>query len=175
MVCQITSKEILVHLGSGVEREMYSRMSFHCSLSQIAALLLMLASASYSYAMDFSLVHRNPRSGVLDDASYFLMKGEIRPGDYDRLLRYAVTKNIILAGQVLVLSSPGGDVTEALKIGRLVKSLYASASVGSVYGPCVTAWFIIYISAVHRSAEEGCVGIHRPYVSSERLRSRTPS
>lgn len=106
---------------------------------------------------------------------HLLMKGEIVPGDYGRLLDFAVRNNIDLTHVPVVLSSPGGDVTEALKLGQLIKSLYLKVSVFSWSGPCASACFIMYASALERTAEPGIVGLHRPYVSPERVRSLSPA
>ena len=91
------------------------------------------------------------------------------------MLKYAVANHIVLAQKALILASPGGDVTEALKIGRLVKRLYAEVFVGPTFGPCASACFIIFASSVHRMGMAGLVGIHRPYLSPARLRSLSPS
>lgn len=73
------------------------------------------------------------------------------------------------------MASPGGDIAEALKIGRLVKQLYMSVSVGREAGYCASACFIIFASSVDRDTSPGLVGIHRPYLSRESLRSLSPS
>jgi hypothetical protein len=124
--------------------------------------------------MDFSLtqVSRWGRSG---DEVFVLMKGEIVPGDYSRLLEFAVNNNVNLAQRTFLLASPGGDVSEALKIGQLLKSLYATVGVGPATGQCASACFIIFASAVRRLATGGMVGIHRPFVHPDRLRSLSPS
>jgi hypothetical protein len=67
-------------------------------------------------------------------------------------------------------------VSEALRIGQLVKRLYQSAVVGPVRGQCVSACFIIFASAVSRIVnDEMMIGIHRPYAYPDRLRSLSPS
>jgi len=103
-----------------------------------------------------------------------LMQGVIEPGDYDGLIDFAVLHDLNLPLSGIVLSSPGGDVSEALKIGRLVKKLYMEAFVGPEFGQCASACFLIFASAVERYSGAGLVGIHRPYVSPERLRSLSP-
>jgi hypothetical protein len=128
-------------------------------------------------SMDFSIVSVNSY-GDHDptfENRFILMKGEIRPGDYDRLLAFAVREGVDLTRGHFILSSPGGDVSEALKLGRLIKSLYVSVGVGPHFGPCASACFIMYASAVDRIAGSGLLGIHRPYVSPERVRSLSPA
>lgn len=130
-----------------------------------------------AYAMDFRLTNKSPVNDVHIDGANppLLLHGEIQPGDYERLLKYAAANHIILAQKALILASPGGDVTEALKIGRLVKRLYAEVAVGRTFGPCASACFIIFASSVHRMGMPGFVGIHRPYLSPARFQSLSPS
>jgi hypothetical protein len=137
--------------------------------------LLLLAFPHSGYGMDFSVAFLNPFIPG-SEAAYptLLMKGDILPGDYDRLLTFAVTNNVDLASIQFTLASPGGDVSEALKIGQLLKSLYASVAVGPVTGRCASACFIIFASAVERASAGGLVGIHRPYVDPDRMRSLSP-
>jgi hypothetical protein len=104
-----------------------------------------------------------------DRVFYVLMKGEIEPGDYHKLLRFAESDKDRFLTASFILASPGGDITEAVKIGRLLKDVYAFVEVGRRYGSCASACFIIFASAVDRQSIEGLVGIHRPYVARSRL------
>jgi hypothetical protein len=133
--------------------------------------------------MDFSYTHTNPFNAAEDArpevsnsghlVPYLLMKGEIKPGDYQKLLRFAERDKAHFLEASFILASPGGDVTEALMIGRLLKDIYAPVSVGRRYGPCASACFIIFASAVDRTSVEGLIGIHRPYVARSRLQGLT--
>jgi hypothetical protein len=137
-------------------------------------LLALLAFTRIGCAMDFSVTHINAfdRSGKEGDVGYVLMRGEIKPGDYNKLIRFSIRNKIdFLAIGGFVLESPGGDIAEALAIGRFLKSLYAPVMVGPFFGRCASACFIIFVSAVDRVATAGLIGIHRPYVAPERLRS----
>jgi hypothetical protein len=127
--------------------------------------------------MEFSLTRQNPFTPGEVAVPGLLMSGEIRPGDYERLLDFVERSgyhNNMPEGQV-ILASPGGDIEEALKIGRLVRKLYMSVSVGRETGYCASACFIIFASSVDRDTSPGLVGIHRPYLSRESLRSMSPS
>ena len=124
--------------------------------------------------MEFSLTRQNPYIPDQLDRQVLLMRGEIRPGDYDRLLQFARRNGYYLPLSDVILSSPGGDIEEALKIGRLVKQLYITVNVGAETGYCASACFIIFASAVERDTAPGFVGIHRPYLSRETLRSLSP-
>jgi hypothetical protein len=145
-------------------------------LAVVTFALAALAPLRPAFGMDFSLSQVDPWGYPAGADVFVLMKGEIIPGDYAHLLQFAVNNNVNLARIIFILSSPGGDVSEALKIGHLVKSLYARVSVGPVTGQCVSACFIIFASAVRRLTNDGMsVGIHRPYVYPDRLRSLSPS
>jgi hypothetical protein len=126
--------------------------------------------------MELSLTRQNPFTvDQQSSAPALLMRGEIRPGDYDRLLQFAERSGYYLPQSQALLSSPGGDIEEALKIARLVKKLYMTVNVGPGTGYCASACFIIFASAVERDTAPGWVGIHRPYLNREALRSLTPA
>jgi hypothetical protein len=146
------------------------------TLKLVTVAATLLATLRPAYGMEFSITHASPWSGNDSDINYLLLKGEIVPGDYSRLLEFAINKNVNLAQYPFILASPGGDVSEALKIGQLVKSLYATVVVGPATGQCVSACFIIFASAVDRIMNnDKMIGIHRPYVYPDRLRSLSPS
>lgn len=124
--------------------------------------------------MDFSITSVNPFGDDEVKGEALLLKGEIIPGDYERLVQFAVHNNIDLTNEYFILSSLGGDISEALKIGRLLKNLYGTVWVGPNTGKCASACFIIFASAVNRHSMAGLVGIHRPYVDQAELRSLPP-
>lgn len=100
------------------------------------------------------------------------IEGEIVEGDY-AVFETAV-RNTSNADTVW-LASPGGDLAEAMKIGRLVRELKLSVWVPSKNGllfpmvnakqnaVCASACFFIYAAGVDRRGE--ILGIHRPYFS----------
>src|SRR5258708_29080956 len=96
-----------------------------------------------------------------------VLSGEIMPGDYDHLLsKIADDENRFLALNKVILASDGGDVSEALKIAGLVKSLYTEVIVGTLTGPCVSACFFIYAAANRREVNgERLLGINRPFIA----------
>lgn len=149
---------------------------FKLTLKLVTVAATLLSTLRPAYGMEFSLSHLTPFTGKYSDLEYVLLKGEIIPGDYNRLLEFAVNNNVDLAQHPIILASPGGDVSEALKIGELLKRLYVAAVVGPVTGQCVSACFIIFASSVDRIMNnEKMIGIHRPYVYPDRLRSLSPS
>jgi hypothetical protein len=127
--------------------------------------------------MDYSVTHINAfsqnESTSSESESWVLMRGEIKPGDYDKLIRFSIKNNVNLLAHSFILESPGGDIVEALAIGRLLRSIYAPVVVGPRFGRCASACFIIFASAVDRVGDPGLIGIHRPYVAPVRLQSLT--
>jgi len=94
-----------------------------------------------------------------------VLSGEIIPGDADRLLSKILDdENRFLAQNEILLASDGGDVAEALRIAKLVQSLYTRIVVMPLTGRCVSACFFIYAAATQREADgERLLGINRPY------------
>ena len=146
------------------------------SIIAILSLIAVLLSQSV-FASEITFSSINPFSGEENpERSGLMLRGEIRPGDYNYLLdvirKHTAT---FLWNRTLILSTPGGDVEEAMKIGRLVKGVYGNVVVGPATGTCVSAGFLIFASGATRLAETGTVGIHRPYVDPRRLTSLSPS
>lgn len=128
------------------------------------------------FALEIKYSDVNPYSGEHMDGQYLLLRGEITPGDYDHLLSVIWNDpGRFLGNRLIVLASPGGDIQEAMKIARLVKSVYAKARVGPVTGGCASSCFFIFASAAYHGASARTIGIHRPYVHPRRLASLSPS
>jgi hypothetical protein len=106
-----------------------------------------------------------------------VFSGEIIPGDYAALLsKILADRDRFLAQNKLILASDGGDVAEAIKIAKLVKSLYTEVIVGPLTGRCVSACFFIYAAASQREADgERLIGINRPYLVASEARSTSTS
>lgn len=121
-------------------------------------------------ALEITYIKREPFSGSLASGEGLLLRGEIVPGDYDYLIDTIKSDpERFLDSTGLILSSPGGDVSEALKIATFVKRTYTPVWVGEWAGPCVSACFFIYATAPRREAGTGTIGVHRPYVHPKRL------
>jgi hypothetical protein len=145
--------------------------------------------------------------------SWVVLEGQIEPGDYDKLRDFLlVTRDYSPVDdprcsatyedgcpEEIYLASPGGDVAEAIKIGRLVRTLGWAATVptrtdNSPAGSslhedevkrydlgdpkanfmCASACFFVFVGGIYKdTAMSGLpliLGIHRPYLSSERLK-----
>lgn len=85
--------------------------------------------------------------------------GSLAPGDAD------IFQEVLLRskGSILIVDSPGGDVYEALRIGRLVRSrglMVYVAEGANCHSSCV-----LLLAGGTKRAVFGSVGIHRPYFS----------
>ena len=117
-----------------------------------------------------------------------VLEGKISAGDYDKFRAFlAVKSNFdkIIGG--VFLASPGGNVAEAMRIGRLIRELKLSTEAPS--GPpagipkfgeslirennlvdpknylCASACFFVYVSGVFRTLNwVGRLGVHEPIV-----------
>jgi len=146
-------------------------------ISSIFFTVLALLGASSVQAMEDPRVFR----GVL------ILEGKIVRGDYVKLRGFLGDKAIFdkISGGVF-LASPGGDVAEAIRIGRLIRVLGLSteAPSGEHHGwkpglsaidaddlrdprhnyACASACFLLFVAGVHRNVNwAGRVGIHRPF------------
>jgi hypothetical protein len=133
-----------------------------------------------------------------------VLEGKIEAGDYNKLrAAYENRKNQFYIGADLAneiyLASPGGDLAEAMKIGRLVRTLklhtvvpsgqypppgsyvkFSSADRHQLRNPttnfiCTSACFFIFVAGITREGGAGLaatwLGIHRPYLSDSDLRT----
>src|ERR1700734_56931 len=146
---------------------------------QIAActFALLLVSMPTFCAELFYMDHDPYTDRFVGPIGPLVFSGEINPGDYDALLsKIMADPNRFLEQNKLILASDGGDVAEAMKIAKLVKSLYTAVIVGPLTGRCVSACFLIYAAASQREADgERLIGINRPYLVASEARSTTTS
>jgi hypothetical protein len=130
---------------------------------QVALLLSMPCRSAEFFYMD-----HDPVSGeYVGPVGPLVLSGEITAGDYAALLTKILgDESRFLAQNKIILASDGGDVAEALKIARLVKSLHSRLSVGPLTGRCVSACFYIYAAAAEREVDgEKLLGINRPFLA----------
>ncbi len=116
-----------------------------------------------------------------------VLEGKIVPGDYDKLRNFLGNKSNFdkISGGVF-LASPGGEVAETIKIGRLIRALRLStdAPSGTPKGSpkfgksliqpydlvdpktnylCTSACFFLFVAGIYRNMNwVGRLGIHRP-------------
>jgi hypothetical protein len=105
--------------------------------------------------------------------TYIDVDGSIAKGDYDAILR--ASKSLVGRGRPIWIriNSRGGNVAEAMKIGRFVRKTLAAVVVdGADVTPgspqprrCYSSCVLILIGAADRYLlDDPVVGIHRPYI-----------
>jgi hypothetical protein len=119
-----------------------------------------------------------------------VLEGKIEPGDFDKLRTFIFQGE---GGFKIYLASPGGDLAEAMKIGRLVRLLKMATIVPErplsdelfekladrhgLEDPkanymCVSACFFVFVAGIQRESDlfqDAILGVHRPYVSEKDL------
>ncbi len=132
-------------------------------------------------------------SKALDDLKVYrgvlILEGKIVSGDYERLRNFLGSKSNFdkISGGVF-LASQGGNVVEAMKMGRLIRTLRLSTDAPS--GPaagiprfgeslitpfnlinpranylCASACFFVYVAGIYRHLSwAGRLGVHRPTI-----------
>jgi hypothetical protein len=143
------------------------------ALCRVALLLVSMPCAG---AEIFYMDHDSVTGQYVGPTGPLVFSGEIEPGDCDRLLsKILEDQTRFLAQNKIILASDGGDVSEALRIGKLIKSLFAGVIVGPLTGRCVSACFFIYAAAGQREADgERLIGINRPFVVDPEAESAPP-
>jgi hypothetical protein len=126
--------------------------------------LLLIACAPARGAELFYMDHDPFTNQYVGPSGPLVLSGDITPGDYDRLLaKIAEDASRFLEQGKLLLASDGGDVTEAIKIAKLVKSLSTEVIVGPLTGRCAGACFLIYAAADRRGTDgQRLIGIYHP-------------
>ena len=140
-------------------------MGYRTAVGTIALLLGTPGFAAELFYMDHDSLTGQYQGAV----GPLVMSGEIIPGDYERLLSKIIDdRDRFLAQNALILASDGGDVTEAIKIATLVRSLFVAVIVEPLTGRCVSACFFIYAAAAQREADgDRLIGINRPYLATD--------
>ncbi len=153
----------------------------------IFRLLVIMALLAGVYGFDIALSAEisMPESG----GKHILMKGiliegPIVKGDYKRFQYLALS--VPPESGVVWLASPGGDLTEAMKIGFLVRRMKydvqapkSNKNIWSIMlhvsdlrnNVCASACFFIYSAGVYRSGD--VLGLHRPRITEKDLKYLT--
>lgn len=118
----------------------------------VTVLLVVLLSFAFnnSFALEFSRI-----GGTL------AMSGKIEKNDWEKFLVEFTSWDV--APTIFHIDSPGGNITEAIKIGTLIRESYIPVWSGE---KCLSACVFIFVAGVERRAE-GAVGLHRPYYEKE--------
>ena len=123
---------------------------------QIASAVLVLGLVlQHCSAVSAAEISEYPRSS----GTWMLIAGEIEVGDFDKVHRELQSAHTVL------IDSAGGNVVEAMRIGRLLRRYHIRTFVPPD-GECLSACFLIWVAGVQRQSYEE-IGIHRPYFESE--------
>lgn len=154
----------------------------------LACLLLLIACLAEGATIEYMPSELFPQTSNLNIKD-LVLSGEIKTGDAKKLLAMLLDPKSP-GGVGLTVNSPGGSVAEAIKIAKLVKSLYMDVRVKSS-GHCASACFFIFLAGSGRTAlsaeymdpaarrnrdaglrklsfevvDAGFVGLHRPYLT----------
>lgn len=123
----------------------------------VGALVCVMALGIPAVAADIQVI-----SGDLNQPSFIEINGEIKEGDADRF--YELSEHIDKA--MVVLSSPGGGVTEALSIASEISIRGFTTFVSATEG-CYSACALIWVSGASRVMDaKSTIGVHAAYVES---------
>lgn len=144
----------------------------------------------YDY-LDYFPSGRRPSPDTCDEV---LIKGEITPGDSKKFADFIQLHQPFI--ERILLWSPGGSVSEALSIGRLVrKAMLETKAPHEIYLPprgngtlegfaghlkicrgqtchCASACFLIWAAGIKRSGN--AIGLHRPSIHSTEFADLSP-
>jgi hypothetical protein len=137
-------------------------------------LALMAATAHFAPAKAADMrAAQHHQSGFIQQ-HMMLIEGDLREGDHKNFLKYLLDHPAVTTVQ---LASKGGSITEAMKIGETIRTLYLQADAPSVRGKswmklqsqsnavCASACFLIFVAGVNRGGF--AIGIHRPYLTPD--------
>lgn len=135
----------------------------------VAAFMLGLVLCTPARAMNFAFTANSTINGTVLP-SQLTMSGSIVPGDFDRftMLLKERPMEMWFALKDVRLSSPGGDVREAMLLAALLRQLYVHTQ---AQGDCASACFVLWMSGSWRWWRNGRIGVHRPSFQSEYFKS----
>ncbi|HLW24846.1 MAG TPA: hypothetical protein VKT22_10845 [Steroidobacteraceae bacterium] len=140
-----------------------------------AVLVSLMAVAAAPMAAELFTLDRDPLSSTYTGPTGpLVLSGDILAGDYDRLLtRIAENPQQFLATNRIIVSADEGDVTEAIRIGELLRAMLTQVDVGPLTGPCSGPCFLIYAAAARRGADgAGLLGLYAPPAAEPEERQR---
>ena len=104
------------------------------------------------------------------DSYSLTLDGEIERGDLQKLLMKIKKKGYM--PHILILTSPGGDVDEAINIGRFIRESLIYILPGY---QCLSSCFLVFVAGVDRRTGSLVeLGAHRPYYDPSYFKDLTP-
>ncbi len=146
------------------------------------------AGVLWSATVDAADIRMDPSRTAAGGA---VLEGKIAAGDFDKFKSFVLNGNNVVE---IYLASPGGDLSEAMKIGLLIRILKLSTVVPSkaltnqsrkliaarhdLKDPkadylCASACFFVFVAGIHRISDDSgpaILGIHRPSLSGSELK-----
>jgi hypothetical protein len=138
--------------------------------------LRLAALLAYSILLtSFSTLALSASIQLIEEERAILIEGQIKRGDYSKLVQ-TILKSGPSYGRIY-LASPGGDALEAIKIGRLIRSLGYVTEAPMLIGNrpicrsfdvaqqncvCFSACTLIYLAGAERRGDY--LGVHRIYL-----------
>ena len=125
---------------------------------------LLVATAVFSnQAISAQIFIKNKGTGIAQVA----LEGEIESGDSAKLLATIKENPVdLIVTRGMVVNSPGGSVTEAIKIAKIIEASGMTLRVEH-QDTCASACFILFASASYRwASDDASILIHRPYFVS---------
>ncbi len=144
----------------------------------LLGIIIVLANATQVAAMDFKTQYNGGNCG---ECSWILAEGPIEPGTTEKLKKFISKEK---PPPNILFNSPGGNLVEALKLGRFLRENHFDTFVGETsaiipghfpeYAPqkstCYSACVYAFVGGVHRTAKDKSLGIHQFYRPDDALR-----
>ena len=166
-MAQLFITKSLACKDKGAERRLpYANVMRQCSLLVLLGLFL----AADAEAADIRLARSlsgAPLPGIT-------IEGAIAPGDYQKLVALTLSSK---GAHTVWLASAGGNLSEALRMGRFIRSLGLSVSVpfskdeplvalkNRANNTCSSSCFLLYAAGVSRQGT--VLGLHRPSLPAD--------
>jgi len=131
------------------------------AISRVCFLIGLLFCTS-AYA-DVRLLTGDPLDKFL---TRIVIRGQITQQDFAFFSSHA--KEFESRALRVFLNSPGGDVDAAMKIGRIIRSVWGETYINNPAAHCYSSCALIFIAGVKRY-NFGELGLHRPYFGSAPL------
>ena len=166
-MAQLFITKSLACKDKGAERTLpYANVMRQCSLLVLVGLFLAAAAEAADIRLARSLSGA-PLPGIT-------IEGAIAPGDYQKLVALALSSK---GAHTVWLASAGGNLSEALRMGRFIRSLGLSVSVpfskdeplvalkNRANNTCSSSCFLLYAAGVSRQGS--VLGLHRPSLPAD--------
>ena len=126
-------------------------------------LIAILSASWFQIAHSAEIRISDSISNKSADRYIVVMSGEITRGDYDRILSIVLYKENLPV--YINIESPGGDIIEAIKLGRLARRGLIGVGPGLTCNSACA--FLVFSSINHDKGGEDSIGLHRPSYNKE--------